>query len=354
MDLSSYQISEGRHDGKNVIWISFPYSTPLKLQLQSALKVRWSASQKAWYASDNSTHRQILGLEPNLLGKKLMGEIHHENLPALNRFVQTLQLKGYSPNTIRTYSTEFAHLLHLIKNYPVNNLTPERVRSYMLYCSIKLKLSENHIHSRMNALKFYFEKVLKRSGYLAEIPRPKRPSQLPKVVAKPDVKRMLEKVTNIKHRVLLKLCYGMGLRVSELVELKISDIDSSRMQVHIRRAKGKKDRYANLPESVLEELREYFREYKPKEYLFEGQFGGKYSSRSAQTVFKQAMKRAKINKVVGIHGLRHSYATHLFESGADISLIKELLGHKDIKTTLGYTHVAKRNLVKVKSPLDVD
>jgi len=354
VDLSNYHISEGALEGKNVIWISFPYSTPLKLQLQAALKVRWSASQKAWYASDNATHRQILGLEPKLVGKKLMSQIYPVNLTAFNKFIETLKLKGYSDHTIKTYTTEFAHLLHLIKSFPVHQLTPERVRSYMLYCSVKLKLSENHLHSRMNAVKFYFEKVLKLPGYLADIPRPKKPSQLPKVVAKPEIKRMLESVSNIKHRVLLKLCYGMGLRVSELVELKISDVDSSRMQVHVRRAKGKKDRYVTLPESVLDELRQYFREYKPKEYLFEGQFGGKYSIRSTQAVFRQAMKKAKINKTVGIHGLRHSYATHLLESGTDISLIKELLGHKDIKTTLGYTHVAKRHLSKVKSPLDVD
>ncbi len=354
MNLSNYKISEGTHNGKNVIWIDFPYSSVLKEQLRAVLKVRWSASQRAWYASNNSTHRQILGLEPNLIGKKLVAAIHPQNLPAFTKYVETLKLKGYSENTIKTYSTEFAHLLHLIKNYPIHQLTPERVRSYMLYCTVKLRLSENHLHSRMNSVKFYFEKVLKQPGFLADIPRPKRPSQLPKVVAKSDVKQMIQKVTNLKHRVLLKLCYGMGLRVSELVELKITDVDSSRMQVHVRRAKGKKDRYVTLPQSVLEELRQYFLEYKPKEYLFEGQFGGRYSIRSAQAVFRQAMKNAKINKTVGIHGLRHSYATHLLETGTDISLIKELLGHKDIKTTLSYTHVASRHLSKVKSPLDVD
>jgi site-specific recombinase XerD len=354
MNLSNYKVSEGTHNGKNVIWIDFAYSSALKGALKAKLKVRWSASQKLWYASDNATHRQILGLEPQLVGKQLVAGIYPVNLPAFNQLIEALKLKGYSINTIRTYTTEFAALLHAIKQHPVAQLTPERIRSYMLYCISKLKLSESHLHSRMNAIKFYFEKVLKRPDYLAEIPRPKRPTQLPKVVAKTDVKRMLQKVTNIKHRVLLKLCYGMGLRVSELIELKITDVDSKRMQVHIRNAKGKKDRYVTLPETVLEELREYFRTYKPNEYLFEGQFGGKYSVRSAQAVFRQAMKKAKINKAVGIHGLRHSYATHLLESGTDISLIKELLGHKDIKTTLGYTHVAKQHLAKIKSPLDVD
>ena len=151
---------------------------------------------------------------------------------------------------------------------------------------------------------------------------------------------------------MLKLCYGMGLRVSELVDLKITDIDSKNMQVFVERGKGKKDRYVNLPQSILVQLRQYFKEYSPKNYLFEGQYGGQYSVRSAQSVFSAALKKAKINKKVGIHGLRHSFATHLLETGTDISFIQELLGHKDIKTTLLYTHVSKKAIKNVKSPLD--
>lgn len=151
---------------------------------------------------------------------------------------------------------------------------------------------------------------------------------------------------------MLKLCYGAGLRVSEIVNLKITDIDSSNMQLFIEKAKGKKDRYVNLPESILEQLRAYYKEYKPKRYLFEGQYGDKYSIRSAQKVFQNAMEKAKINKDVGIHGLRHSFATHLLEAGTDIRFIQELLGHKDLKTTLLYTHVTNNSIKKIKSPLD--
>ena len=151
---------------------------------------------------------------------------------------------------------------------------------------------------------------------------------------------------------MLKLCYGMGLRVSEIVNLKITDIDSKAMQVFIERAKGKKDRYVNLPETLLEQLRAYYVEYSPKKYLFEGQYGEQYSIRSCQKVFQTAMEKAKINKEIGIHGLRHSFATHLLEQGTDIRFIQELLGHKDIKTTLLYTHVSNQSVKKVKSPLD--
>ena len=144
----------------------------------------------------------------------------------------------------------------------------------------------------------------------------------------------------------------MGLRVSEIVNLKIEDIDSKSMRVLISKAKGKKDRYVNLPESILPQLRDYYREFRPKEFLFEGQDGGKYSVRSAQNVFKNAMKKAGIHKTVGIHSLRHSYATHLLEYGTDISLIQKLLGHNQISTTLNYTKIVDKHLRKVESPLD--
>ncbi len=231
-------------------------------------------------------------------------------------------------------------------------MTPEQLRSYLLHCTNDLHLSEATLHSRLNAIKFYFEQVLHREKFFAEIPRPKKPRTLPKHISPQDVKRLFDHTTNLKHNTMLRLCYGMGLRVSELVGLKLADIDSGTMQVHIRRAKGKKDRYVNLPSSILDQLRAYFREYRPKEYLFEGQYGGAYTTRSAQAVFRQAMQRAGINKSIGIHGLRHSYATHLLEAGTDISLIQKLLGHENIKTTLLYAEVTKQNLATVKSPLD--
>ena len=144
----------------------------------------------------------------------------------------------------------------------------------------------------------------------------------------------------------------MGLRVSEIFGLKITHIDSGRMMVLIENSKGKKDRYVPLPQTVLDDLREYYKQYQPKEYLFEGLYGGSYSVRSIQSVFKTAMRKAKINKTIGIHGLRHSYATHLMEAGTDLVFIQQLMGHKDVKTTQIYAKVTEKQLVKVKSPLD--
>lgn len=204
----------------------------------------------------------------------------------------------------------------------------------------------------MNAIKFYFEQVLHYEKLFFEIPRPKKPAQVPKVISTKDIKKLFDVTLNAKHNLMLKLCYGMGLRVSEIVNIKITDIDSETMQVFIEKAKGKKDRYANLPESILQQLREYYKIYKPEKYLFEGQYGGLYSTRSAQKVFKDALKKARVNKEIGIHGLRHSFATHLLESGTDVKFIQELLGHNDIKTTMRYIHVSKQSLKNVKSPLD--
>jgi site-specific recombinase XerD len=351
----NYQFSIGEHRNKNVIFVHFERNQLLQNELREKFpSAQWSASKRCWYLPDVKAIRKEIGMQPRTeMGKTVIGKIHPVNLSALRRLHETLLLKAYSPNTIRTYCVEFAQLLYLLRDKPVETLTPERLRSYLLYCVTTLKLSENIIHSRMNAVKFYFEQVLHRDKFFfEEIPRPQKQSFLPKVFSKKDVAKMFSKVSNPKHLLMLKLCYGMGLRVSEIVNLKITNIDSSRMLVHIESAKGKKDRYVTLPSSILDDLRTYYRTCHPKIYLFEGQYGGHYAVRSVQAVFKNAMLKAKINKSVGIHGLRHSYATHLLEAGTDMVFIQKLLGHKDIKTTQIYAKVSNRQLGNIKSPLD--
>jgi len=281
-----------------------------------------------------------------------LSKVSDINKKALNAQRETLILKGYSKNTQRTYYYEFAQFIYILGNHDASTLDQDRIRSYFVYCADVLNMKESRINSRYNAIKFYYEQVLGRAKFCIDLPRPKMPSQLPKHISVRDIKRLFDAVSNPKHLLMLKLCYGMGLRVSEIVNLKITDIDSGNMQVLLENAKGKKDRYVNLPESILEELRAYYKEYKPKKFLFEGQNGGQYSIRSAQNVFKSAMRKAKINKDVGIHALRHSFATHLLENGTDISYIQSLLGHNSIKTTLRYTGVAQKNVKNVKSPLD--
>ena len=347
-----YTYSVGTHHESKVIWISFEKDKELIAHLRAQTKARWSATKKKWYVADTRRHRALFGLPEEITGKAVLAKIHLINLPEFKRFQEHLVLKGYSANTLRTYSTEFAQLLYVMKGNPIQELTTERLRSYFLYCHEKLKLSESEIHSRMNAVKFYFEQVLHRQKMFFDIPRPKKKLLLPKMLSKAEIKKIIAATLNLKHSLVLKVCYGMGLRVSEVVALKLSDIDSAEMLVRIEQGKGKKDRIAVLPQSLLPELREYYLSYRPKVYLFEGKEGEAYSVRSAQAVFRKAMEKAGIRKKVGIHGLRHSFATHLMETGTDIRFIQELLGHNSIKTTQIYTHVTDLSKSRIKSPLD--
>lgn len=180
----------------------------------------------------------------------------------------------------------------------------------------------------------------------------KKPSRIPVVLSVQEVERLLNSFTNLKHKAIFTLIYSAGLRIGELLNLKIRDIDSDRMQIRIHQGKGQKDRYSLLSPKVLLLLREYVSEYKPKEYLFEGQHGGKYSASSIQTLMRKHKKICGIKKKATPHTLRHSFATHLLDNGTDTRFIQELLGHKHISTTQIYTHVSSRTLKDVKSPIE--
>ncbi|QES90603.1 tyrosine-type recombinase/integrase [Rhizosphaericola mali] len=354
MDFSKISLTFGMHREKEVIWLAFEYNKDLINEIKQLLPTaKWSSTQKKWHVPDDNAVRDLLHLPmKEYMGKRVMPRLSFNNQAQLQRMMDELRLRAYGEPTIRTYSVEVAQLMYLLKEFPIQNLTSERLRAYLLYCFEVEGISVNQMHSRLNALKFYFEKVLGRDKFFMEIPRPQKPSSLPKVFSEKDIERLFEVIDNQKHRLMLQLCYGMGLRVSEVVRLKIADIDSGRMLVFINNGKGKKDRYVPLPESILDDLRSYYREYKPNIYLFEGANRGQYAIRSVQGVFHTAKEKAKIRKKVGIHGLRHSYATHLLEYGTDMSFIQKLLGHNNIKTTEVYAKVSNTHLAKVKSPLD--
>ncbi|MGB4773935.1 MAG: tyrosine-type recombinase/integrase, partial [Daejeonella sp.] len=277
------------------------------------------------------------------------------NTVALANFLQQLQLKSYSASTIRTYRNEFCQLLQTIKSKDVNSLTPEHLKRYMVYAMKEEGICENTAHSRLNALKFYFEQVLGREKFFWEIPRPKKPLQLPNILGEKELAALFNAITNKKHKAILFTAYSAGLRVSETVNIKQSDIDSNRMVIKIENSKGKKDRFVNLSPVLLDVLRDYIKSSnpRPKTFLFESEEPNRpYSSRSAQKVFQRAKEIAGIRKEVSFHSLRHSFATHLLEKGIDIRYIKDILGHFDIKTTERYTHVSKTKLITITSPLD--
>jgi site-specific recombinase XerD len=202
------------------------------------------------------------------------------------------------------------------------------------------------------AVKLYSEIVLGAklssnflSGYRKE-------RKLPDVLSIEEIKQVIDSIVNLKHRTIISLIYSCGLRISECVNIKVSDIDSKRMMIKVVQSKGNKDRFIPLSNKMLLLLREYYKEYKPKEFLFEGQFEKFYSARSIQAILKKSLIKCKIKKQITVHSLRHSYATHLLEQGTDISLIQKILGHKDIKTTLLYAQISKSQLSKIKNPFD--
>ena len=281
--------------------------------------------------------------------------ISQSNLHLLKTTVELLQLKAYSTATQKTYKNEIAIFLQTLKNINADSLLTEDVRSYIHNCIHKQKLSENTVHSRLNALKFLYEQVLGHVRFFVEIPRPKKPLQLPKVLGEAELRRLFAAPKNLKHKAILFIAYSAGLRVSEVVNLRLQDIDRERKQLFIHCSKGKKDRYVRLSPMVLDVLEQYYKmsEVKPKNYLFESTETGKpYSTRSAQQIFSDARKKAGILKTLSFHNLRHSFATHLLEKGVDVLFIKEILGHFNIETTQRYLHVKKEFLINIESPLD--
>ncbi|MEO5684917.1 MAG: tyrosine-type recombinase/integrase [Chitinophagaceae bacterium] len=286
---------------------------------------------------------------------KNAGGIAAINSHILPAFKQQLILKAYSPSTLKTYLNEMSQFLQELKANAADEFTAQRIKDYLQYCFETLKLSENTLHSRINSLKFYYEQVLKKEKFFWEIPRPKKPSLLPKLLNEDEIRKLFSALKNKKHKAMLFTAYSAGLRVSEIVNLKIADIDSKRMQIFIARAKGKKDRYVNLSPLVLDILRKYLLEYKPAPllYLFESEQSlTAYPTRTVQQIFTAARLKAGIAKTVGVHSLRHSFATHLLDKGTDIRYIKDLLGHFNIKTTERYLHVSKKQLVNIISPFD--
>jgi len=282
-------------------------------------------------------------------------QVSDANQKELRKLIEHLQLKQYALSTIRIYSNEFMQLLVLLGNHNVATLQSDDLKRYLLYCINERKLSENTLHSRLNALKFYYEQVLKKEQFFFSIPRPKKAATLPKFFSQEEITSIIKSVVNLKHRTMLMLCYSTGMRVSEVVNLKISQILAHRNCILIERAKGKKDRLVQLSPVLLIALRAYAIQYKigKEGYLFPGQQKiTPYSSRSLQKILQEAKLKAGIIKPGSVHALRHSFATHLLDKGTDISIIQKILGHNDIKTTLRYLHTSNRDLLKVISPLD--
>lgn len=270
----------------------------------------------------------------------------------ISKYEHQLTLKNYSENTLRAYLNGLNVFLEYVCANQVQKVTSDTLDSYFHHCKKDLGYSYSMMKQLLASVKFLYEEVLKEKiGFDFNV-KMKKPSKIPVVLSVQEVEKLLNSFSNTKHKAIFTLLYSAGLRIGELLNLKIHDIDSDRMQIRIDQGKGQKDRYSILSEKVLNLLRDYVKEYHPKEYLFEGQSGGKYSSSSVQALMRKHKKLCKINKKATPHTLRHSFATHLLDNGTDTRFIQELLGHKNISTTQIYTHVSSRTLKDVKSPVE--
>jgi site-specific recombinase XerD len=267
-------------------------------------------------------------------------------------YLNKLTVLRYSGNTIKTYKDCFCEFINYYNTKDISEITQEDIQAYLLYLVEERQISTSYQNQAINSIKFYFEKVLQGPRRVYYIERPRKEKMLPSVLSEAEVKKIIENISNLKHKCLIMICYSAGLRISEALNLKPADIDSKRMMIHIHGGKGKKDRITLLSVRLLDILREYYRLYKPREYLFTGQMGGQYSERSAQLVLKEAARRAGITRHVTLHTLRHSFATHLLENGTDLRYIQSLLGHSSPKTTQIYTHITTKGFDQIKNPLD--
>jgi integrase/recombinase XerD len=268
-------------------------------------------------------------------------------------FKNYMNYRRYSENTIKTYSDALEVFFRFFQNKKLESLTIEDIIQFNNDYILRKNLSSSYQNQVINAVKLFYRNRFNKIMEVDFIQRPRREKRLPNVLSKEEVKSILEAPTNLKHRAMLSLIYACGLRRSELLNLTLTDILSNRNLLFIRQSKGKKDRVVPISNRLIDILREYYKAFKPKAWLFEGQFPNtKYSEKSLENVLKQSLIKTKISKKVSLHWLRHSYATHLLENGTDLRYIQELLGHSSSRTTEIYTHVSTLNLQQIRSPFD--
>lgn len=271
--------------------------------------------------------------------------------PSRQRMIRELKLQRKADNTIKAYLNAVSHLARHYNRSP-ENISREEVRDYIYYLIDQCNLATGTINAKVAGIQFFYQHVMQQPKFDLRVRR-KATSRLPVPLSRKEIAALIGSVSNTKHRVMLMTVYSAGLRVSEVVALKVNDIHSDRMLIHIRQSKRDKDRFTLLSQKLLEELRDYWREHRPSEWLFVNQKGQPMSRTSVQLVFYRAKEKAGITHGHGIHCLRHSFATHLLEAGVDLTIIARLLGHRRLSTTAKYLHVTNRHVSGIRSPLDL-
>ncbi|HYC84132.1 MAG TPA: tyrosine-type recombinase/integrase [Chryseosolibacter sp.] len=357
-DIPEVLVKTVLHYNKPVIGIIFPKDGNLIRAVKTIPGVRFSKTCQCWYVDIEhdavpriaSAFRSIARLTVD--GDDIARSVRAQSIEIPKPYVDLLRHKRYSEATVKNYCGQFGMFLSFFPNKDPDDITDEEIKGYLDYLILTKGVSASTQNVVINAIKFYYEKVKGEEAKYYAFERPIREVRLPTVMSETEVVAVLKACDNFKHRAMLFMIYSAGLRRSEVINLKISDIDATRNLINVRAAKGKKDRITLLSEKMLSLLEDYYQVYKPRYWVFEGVDGQQYGATSLQKVFQKAVRKAGIKKEVSLHTLRHSFATHLLERGTDIRYIQSLLGHNSSRTTEIYAHVTKRGFENLRSPLD--
>jgi integrase/recombinase XerD len=356
-------LEEKIHRKNNQLLIKFEYDETLISLVRTVNGASWSKSLKAWYLISNAENLSIIlklfknisKVDVSKISKKtpFKRDLTDEQKKLLNQFYLFLKGKRYSQSTIQTYTFFIADFINFHTKTPLAELTNRAVELFIETVFMERNYSVSSQRQFISALKIFTVFCPQTKIHNLALERPKKSRILPSVLSQEEVLRIIQYTQNIKHRAILTLLYSCGLRIGELINLKLIDFHIDRKQLIVKKGKGRKDRYVSLADSFLPLLSNYYHSYKPTIYFVEGQNGGKYSAESIRSFLRKSCKKAGIRKPVTPHTLRHSYATHLLENGVDLRYIQTLLGHSKPETTMIYTHVQRKDLMEIQNPLDV-
>jgi site-specific recombinase XerD len=326
-------------DQKNKWW-SVPFSEKI---LNEIYRIANNQGLKPIYEEEPETEK----------GSKRISKLDTPNYREVpEEYMLKLRELRYSENTCKVYKPLFEEFINYYFRYDIDKISEPQIIAFIRYLVMERKVSTTYQNQAINAIKFYYEKVLGGQRKFYFIDRPKKEKTLPVVLNREETIRMIQCTKNIKHKAILMLAYSSGLRLGEIVRLRINDIDRERFQIRIEQSKGRKDRYTKLSQKFLEIMDKYTEEYNPKDLLFEGAKGNEFSDKSIQNMVKAAAERAGITKEITPKTLRHTFATHSLEDGVDLRYIQSMLGHSSSKTTEIYTHITTKGFDQIKSPLD--
>ncbi len=345
------------------IKVYIPYEMRSERELLKAMQSRhYHKVQKLWSVTNTDSNYKTL--KEIFVGKYIIKDEERKavipkvqlcltGVSELFNTEQKLILKGYSENTVNSYRSELTYFFKYFESFDLRVVTKEQIESYIFHLITKYNIGESKQNITINAIKFYYESVLGMPREYYNIQRPKKADSLPNTLSAEEVYKVINSPKNLKHKAILYTIYAAGLRVSEIINLRVKDIHSDDGYIFIKGAKGKKDRKTVLSDTLLVLLRRYYVSFKPSYWLFEGQSGEQYSLRSISVIYRRAQEEAGVNPWSTPHTLRHSFATHLLENGENLRNIQVLLGHESSKTTEIYTHVVGVNKNKIMNPLDI-